>query len=140
MFRTIQDFLESWAHEAEATSKVFGHLTDASLSQKVTPEGRSLGRLAWHITQTLPEMGGRTGLVIEGPGETEPVPTDAAAMARQFQETAESLEEQIRTLKELGALEAHEMKLDKKSGGRGCNTRSVSEADEKDSLESKGIS
>ena len=96
MFRTIQDFLGRWAYETEATSKVFGQLTDASLGQKVTPDGRSLGRLAWHIIQTLPEMGGRTGLVIKGPGETEPVPADAADMASQFQEAAESLEEQIR--------------------------------------------
>lgn len=96
MFRTIQDFLDNWAYEAEATSKVFGKLTDESLRQKVTPDGRSLGRLAWHIIQTLPEMGGRTGLTIEGPGEDEPVPTDATGMALQFQETAGSLEEQIK--------------------------------------------
>lgn len=97
MVRRIQDFLESWAYEAEATSKVFGQLTDESLHQKVTPDGRSLGRLAWHIVQTLPEMGGRTGLLIKGPGEAEPVPVDAESLTRQFQEAAESLEEQVRT-------------------------------------------
>jgi len=96
MFRTIQDFLGSWAYETEATEKVFSQLTDASLDQKVTPDGRSLGRLAWHIIQTLPEMGGRTGLAIEGPGETEPVPSDAGEMARQFLETAKSLEDAVR--------------------------------------------
>ena len=92
MFRTIRDFLGTWAYETEATVKVFSQLSDASLHQKVTPDGRSLGRLAWHIIQTLPEMGGRTGLAIDGPGETEPVPHDAEAMARQFLETAKSLE------------------------------------------------
>ena len=97
MFRTIQDFLRSWDYEAEATSKVLDQLTDESLRQRVTPEGRSLGRLAWHIIQTLPEMGGRTGLTIEGPGETDPVPTEAEVLARHFQKTAESLREQIQT-------------------------------------------
>ena len=52
MFRRIQDFLESWAYETDATLKVFEKLTDASLDQKVTPEGRSLGRIAWHIVAT----------------------------------------------------------------------------------------
>ena len=64
MFRVILDFLGSWAYETEATVKVFDNLTDASLEQRVSPEGRTLGRLAWHIVQTLPEMCGRTGLEV----------------------------------------------------------------------------
>ena len=95
MFRSIQDFLGTWAYEAEATSKVLDQLTDESLHQKVTPHGRSLGRLAWHIIQTLPEMGGRIGLTVKGPDETDPVPAAARALSRHFQEAAESLREQI---------------------------------------------
>ena len=62
MFRSIADFSSAWDYEIEATGKVFGNLTDESLSQRVTQEGRTLGRIAWHIVQTLPEMAGRTGL------------------------------------------------------------------------------
>jgi len=91
MFRRIQDFLESWAFETEATLKVFQNLTDESLDQKVTTEGRSLGRIAWHIVQTLPEMGGRTGLEIAGPGETDPIPARAEEIAAAFEEAANSL-------------------------------------------------
>jgi uncharacterized damage-inducible protein DinB len=91
MFRTIDDFLGSWAYETEATVKVFTHLTDSSLAQQVTPEGRSLGRLAWHIVQTLPEMGGKTGLGIDGPGEEEPVPTRAEEILQAFEASAGSL-------------------------------------------------
>jgi len=95
MFRTIQDFLDSWAYETEATLKVFEALTDPSLAQSVYPEGRSLGRIAWHIAQTLPEMGGRTGLDIRGPSESEPTPTTAKALCSGFREAAESLRQQV---------------------------------------------
>lgn len=95
MFRVIQDFLGSWAYETEATVKVFENLTDESLGQKVTEEGRSLGRLAWHIVQTLPEMCGRTGLEVVGPGEEDPIPASAREIRDQFKEAADSLADQV---------------------------------------------
>jgi len=95
MFRVIQDFLASWAYENEATVKVFEALTDESLGQRVIPEGRSLGRLAWHIVQTLPEMCGRTGLEVVGPGEDDPIPSSAKEIRDRFKEAADSLADQI---------------------------------------------
>lgn len=95
MFHRIDDFLGSWSYEAEATSKLFEVLTDESLKQRVTPEGRTLGRLAWHIVQSLPEMAGRTGLEVPGPGEDEPVPPAASEIAHSFRTAADSLAEQI---------------------------------------------
>jgi hypothetical protein len=59
MFRTIAEFTGAWQYENGNTLKMMQALTDASLAQRVSPEGRSLGRLAWHIVQTLGEMGGR---------------------------------------------------------------------------------
>jgi len=96
MFRKVEDFLGSWAYEAEATLKVFEQLTDASLNQKVDPDGRTLGRIAWHIVQTLPEMGGRTGLAISGPAEGDPVPSAAGKIASGFRNAADSLAQAIR--------------------------------------------
>jgi len=95
MFRIIQDFLGSWAYETEATVKVFQKLSDESLNQRVTPEGRTLGRLAWHIAQTLPEMCGRTNLEVVGPGQDEPVPSSVKEIADRFKEAADSLAQQI---------------------------------------------
>lgn len=97
MFRKVQDFVMEWQFEMEGTLKVFHALTDESLGQRVTPEGRSIGRLAWHLTQTLPEMMNRTGLVVHGPGEDVPIPASAAAIADAYQAAAASLLEQIRT-------------------------------------------
>jgi uncharacterized damage-inducible protein DinB len=97
MFRIVQDFLGSWAYENEATVRVFAKLTDESLGQRVGPDGRTLGRIAWHITQTLPEMCGRTGLEVVGPGEDEAIPESADEIAARFKEAADSLAEQIQT-------------------------------------------
>jgi uncharacterized damage-inducible protein DinB len=95
MYRKIQDFQGSWAYETEATLKVFEALTDESLHQVVYPGGRTLGRIAWHIVQTLPEMGNRTGLKVKGPGETDPIPASAGEIVARFREAAESLGSQI---------------------------------------------
>ncbi len=82
MFRTIEDFQTAWAYEAEMTGKLFLNLTDDSLSQKVTDDGRTLGFIAWHITLTLGEMLGKVGLTIDVPSENTECPTSAAEIAR----------------------------------------------------------
>src|SRR5512139_4028431 len=80
MFRTIEDFEKRWAGEKESSLKVMRALTDASLGQMVAPGGRSLGRIAWHIVQTLGEMGGHAGLKVEGADEKTPQPAHAGAI------------------------------------------------------------
>lgn len=97
MFRKIEDFIGSWSYEIEATLKVFRELTDGSLAQGVTEEDRTLGRIAWHIVQTLPEMGGRTGLQVQGPGEGDPIPASAKEITNHFQKAAESLKREVET-------------------------------------------
>ena len=62
MFTKIEDFLTNWQHESGSTQKVLDALTDESLAQEVSPQDRTLGRIAWHIVTTLDEMMGRTGL------------------------------------------------------------------------------
>jgi uncharacterized damage-inducible protein DinB len=108
MYRRTADFLSRWDYETETTLKVFGNLTDGALHQKVYPEGRSLGRLAWHIVQTLPEMCGRTGLDVTGPGEDEPVPDSVEVITEAFREAAASLGEQVRTRWTDADLEVHD--------------------------------
>ena len=88
MFTTVSSFLESWKFESDGTSKVLAALTDPSLTQAVTPVGRTLGRLAWHITTTIPEMMGRTGLHLSGPAPDAPVPSSARAIAAVYREAA----------------------------------------------------
>jgi uncharacterized damage-inducible protein DinB len=95
MFRRIEDFTAEWQEERAATIRLLQLLTDESLSRAVVPGGRTLGFLAWHITQTFPEMMGHTGLQVEGPGHEEPVPASAAEIVERYQRASGSVLEQV---------------------------------------------
>lgn len=66
-YTALETFLKEWAYESESTQKYLANLTPESLSQKITPDGRSIGFLAWHLVETISEMPGRTGLKIFSP-------------------------------------------------------------------------
>jgi uncharacterized damage-inducible protein DinB len=91
MYRTIQDFLNDWTQENDSTVKVFKNLTDTSLKQKVSAEGRSLGHLAWHIVLTLGEMGEKAGLKVEAPPESTPDPNTASVIIAAYEKAGASL-------------------------------------------------
>lgn len=96
MFRSLTDFEKSWEYETECTLKILRTLTDASLQQAVTPHDRTLGRIAWHIVTSIPEMMERTGLKLSGPGKDAPMPTEARALAPAYETVARSLAEQLK--------------------------------------------
>ncbi|PKL83536.1 MAG: hypothetical protein CVV24_04520 [Ignavibacteriae bacterium HGW-Ignavibacteriae-3] len=96
MFKTINDFLAAWKNESESTLKIFSNLTDESLKQKVTQNGRSLGFLAWHITTTITEMLSKTGLSFDSVDESAP-PASAETISQAYGRLAELASEQILT-------------------------------------------
>src|SRR5271169_2678716 len=95
MYRTINDFTEDWRRETLSTLKIFRALNDASLAQKVTPDGRSLGFLAWHITLSVGKTGQRTGLDVAGPAEDAPMPNNAHDIIDAYQSATQSVTEQV---------------------------------------------
>lgn len=95
MFRKIEDFQKAWAYEAESTVKLFNHLTDESLNQRVTEGGRSLGFLAWHLVLTLGEMLERVGLKIDVPDYETAPPAAAAEIVSAFEKGAKSVAEEV---------------------------------------------
>ncbi len=97
MYRRIDDFLKDWEYESASTSKIIGALTDASLEQPVAPGHRTLGRIAWHVAQTISEMMGKTGLSISGADEEAPVPHNAAAIKAAYDTGSASLVKEIRS-------------------------------------------
>jgi uncharacterized damage-inducible protein DinB len=96
MYRSIDDFVKDWEYEFKATGRVFDALTDKSLTQAIAPGHRTLGRLAWHITTTIPEMMNRTGLKIVGPAMDAPLPSSASEIRTGYTQTGESLVEQVK--------------------------------------------
>ena len=97
MYRRIEDFLKNWEYEAASTSKVIGALTDAALGQEVVPGHRTLGRMAWHLAQTIPEMMDRTGLAVSGVDPEAPVPETAAAIKKAYDDASASLVAEVKS-------------------------------------------
>ncbi len=93
MFHSIQDFLTCWEQEAASTIKIFKQLTDPSLQQSVTGEGRTLGRLANHIIETLIEMPHKLGLFVE---EENPTYASVNELVTAYKEASENLVKAIR--------------------------------------------
>jgi len=96
MYATIKQFLDEWKNSSDATRKLIGVLTDQSLNQQVAEGHRTLGRIAWHIATTIPEMANRTGLKVIGPKEDAPLPNIAFEIMDGYDVAAKSLFEQIR--------------------------------------------
>lgn len=72
MFRTVQDFLDTWKAESKSTLRVFKALSDGSLSQSVAPEAYTIGSLAEHITGSIVMIPAHAGLL--------PIPTEKTAL------------------------------------------------------------
>lgn len=82
MYRKIEDFKNDWAYESGMTAKIFAQLTDESLAQRVTKEGRTLGFLGWHIVISL-GMATEAGLPFEIPGDYQSRPPEGALAIKQ---------------------------------------------------------
>ena len=96
MFTKIEDFLTNWQHESGSTQKVLDALTDESLAQEVSPQDRTLGRIAWHIVTTLDEMMGRTGLKFEAAPHNAELPNSAREIAEAYRSSSEAMVSAIR--------------------------------------------
>jgi uncharacterized damage-inducible protein DinB len=97
MFHYIRDFVKAWEYEAGATQKLMDALTDASLSQEIVTGHRTLGRIAWHIVTTIPEMMSLTGLKFSGLDQHAPLPKTAAQVAQAYRAVAKELAELIQS-------------------------------------------
>ena len=95
MITSIKEFEGLWSHEGGSTLKLLRNLTDASLKQAVTPQDRTLGRMAWHLATSLTEMMSRTGLKLAGPAHDAPVPKTAREIADAYEVASKSMVEQI---------------------------------------------
>ena len=110
MFRTVKDFEKSFKYESDSTLKILRALTDASLQQRVAPEGRTLGRLAWHLVQSQTDMLNKAGLAVEGPDWEAPVPTTAALIVSAYEHTSQSvLSEITKKWNDAALLEEHDL-------------------------------
>jgi uncharacterized damage-inducible protein DinB len=90
MFASIEHFLQAWEFEAGATQNMLDVLTDESLAQEVTPQDRTLGRIAWHIVLTIHEMMTRAGLAFDAPCDETKVPAKAKEIADGYRQASQA--------------------------------------------------
>jgi uncharacterized damage-inducible protein DinB len=97
MFHTIDDFVKDWTQESSKTQAQMDQLTDKALGQTVVDGHRTLGRLAWHIIVTIPEMMQRTGLKLPAVDHSAPVPKTAAEFKKAYAAVSKQLLEQVKS-------------------------------------------
>ncbi|MEW5701045.1 MAG: DinB family protein [Candidatus Zixiibacteriota bacterium] len=108
MYRKIDDFMQSWDYEAKGTQKILDALTDQSLSQAVAKDHRTIGRMAWHLVTTIPEMMGHTGLSVGGADPHSLTPADAATIKKSYAAVAKALGDEVRAKWQDAALEVED--------------------------------
>lgn len=91
MYRKIADFIKTWKAEEEATVKILSNIKDENLLKTVSDNTRSLGRLAWHITQTLTEMGSKVELVENDYLDGKPIPSNISEIIDLYKKYCEEL-------------------------------------------------
>ena len=96
MYHKLEDFINDWTYESEATLKIFNNLTDESLNKRVGENVRTAGRLAWHITTSIGEMAHRTGLKFKTVPENSPTPTMTKEIIDAYKEASDNMISEIK--------------------------------------------
>lgn len=96
MYRFIEDFLNDWSYESESTVKIFKTVQEAHKSDKLNENVRSLERLAWHLTQTVPEMMHRAGLLDKDPLEHQSVPAHFQDIIKVYQQQSQAVTDALK--------------------------------------------
>ncbi len=91
MYRKIEDFITDWKAESENTLKIFSAIGDQYISTKVSDNVRGLGRLAWHITQTVTEMPAKAGLFEKDALENIDIPASFAEIMNNYKKYSAEL-------------------------------------------------
>lgn len=97
MYRNIPDFLTDLQHESANTVKIFSGITEETKAVKINANIRSLERLAWHITETITEMGTLAGLFDENALEHQSTPATMAELVAVYQKCNQLLADAVRT-------------------------------------------
>ncbi len=96
MYRKLEDFFEDWKADSEFTLKIFSRISDEKINEKPYDNIRSLGRLGWHITQTVTEMMNKAGLFDEDNLDKKPVPGTFAEISESYKKYGGELVELLK--------------------------------------------
>lgn len=95
MYHTINEFIEEWESERASTQMLLDALTDSSLQQQVSPDDRTLGRIAWHMVKSIPvEVFGIKNEMVH---TYVTVPTSAEKIAESFHKISAAVTDTVET-------------------------------------------
>lgn len=97
VYKKLEDFFHDWKFESEVMQKYLANLTDESLGQKVTADGRDLGFIAWHTVTTIGEITEKVGLIVDCPHYESDAPTNAVEIVAAFNTASESLISELKS-------------------------------------------
>ena len=97
VYKNLEDFFNDWKFESEVMQKYLANLTDESLKQKVTPDGRDLGFIAWHSVTTIGEMTEKIGLKVDCPRCESDAPGSASEIISAYNTASESLVNELKS-------------------------------------------
>ncbi|MGD8395596.1 MAG: DinB family protein [Candidatus Eiseniibacteriota bacterium] len=95
MFRTIDDFLETYDAAAGRTIQVLEAFDDAALRQTVADGHRTAAGIAWHIVTTVPEMMGKTGLGLSAVDAHGLPPDSATEIVSGYRKASQELRQAV---------------------------------------------
>jgi uncharacterized damage-inducible protein DinB len=96
MFTDVDKMIAIYEGEQANTVKLLERLTDESLVKPSMDNIRTLGRAAWHIVTTYPEMCALIGISIKKPSEKDPIPQKASEIVDAYRGATDTM---IATLK-----------------------------------------
>ncbi len=95
MYHTVKEFLDDWKYESDSTIKIFSNLTDETLNHKLSAKGRTLGRLAWHITAQIGEALNSMNINFETINDDENYPVEAKTIVDKYKSVTETLVDEV---------------------------------------------
>lgn len=95
MYTSVQTFEMDWAAERILTQRILDALTDDCLEQSVSSEGRTLGRIAWHMVTDIPIFLRHFGLDVRGTLDPDVVPMSAKKIADVFRQVSTDASEAV---------------------------------------------
>lgn len=75
---------------------MLNQLTDESLSQEVTSQNWTLGRIAWHTVTAIGVISSQTDLTLEAPTQDYPVPTSAKIISDGYQQARNAFSQAVK--------------------------------------------
>jgi uncharacterized damage-inducible protein DinB len=91
MFTSIKDFETDFRDEREGTIKILAALNDKSLAQSVAQDHRTIGRMAWHIVTSYPEMMSHAGIKIDSVQFEAPIPATATEILEGYKAVSDQM-------------------------------------------------